>query len=159
MEHRFDHLMLANGGKFAVPFDLVLVFSSNLRPAELADTAFLRRLGHKIEVGALAFDDYMTLFERACHDAGVGIDGATASEVLRECHARDARPMLASYPRDLVALVASRAAYLEVDATMSAELIGWAWHCYFGDDESTNEAGPLVVTGATPDTNTHRSTR
>ena len=53
MDRRYDYLMLRNGGKFQIPFDVMLVFSTNLTPADLADDAFLRRIGYKLFVGEL----------------------------------------------------------------------------------------------------------
>ena len=134
MDRRYDHLMLRNGGKFTVPFDMVLVFSSNLEPAQLEDTAFLRRLGHKIHIEALAPDLYRRVFERACADEGVPFDAAAYGALLGDYHARYKRPLLACYPRDLLHLIASRSAYLGVAPALTPELIDWAWHAYFATD-------------------------
>ena len=134
MERRHDHLMLRNGGKFTIPFDMVLVFSSNLRPDQLEDPAFLRRLGHKIAIEALSPADYALIFERACVAQGI-TGGPHAFEMLVEdYHRRYSRPLLACYPRDLLHLIASRARYLEVPAELSPELLDWAWHAYFGNE-------------------------
>ena len=134
MERRHDHLMLRNGGKFTIPFDMVLVFSSNLRPDQLEDAAFLRRLGHKIAIEALSPADYALIFERACVAQGI-TGGPPAFEMLVEdYHRRYSRPLLACYPRDLLHLIASRARYLEVPAELSPELLDWAWHAYFGNE-------------------------
>lgn len=131
MERRHDHLMLRNGAKFTIPFDMLLVFSSNLQPADLEDAAFLRRLGHKIHVGELGETDYRTLFERACDVCGVQWQPDTFYGLLRRLHEREGRERLACYPRDLVQLIASRAAYLGVPAVLSEELLEWAWRLYF----------------------------
>jgi hypothetical protein len=131
MERRHDHLMLRNGGKFTIPFDMVLVFSSNLHPAQLEDAAFLRRLGHKIHVEALEPADYRQVFERACAAEGVPFDAAALDALMADYHARTGRPLLACYPRDLLHLIASRAAYLAMSPSLSPELIDWAWHAYF----------------------------
>lgn len=142
MERRHDYLMLRNGGKFQIPFDLVLAFATNLRPADLADGAFLRRLGHKIEVGPLPEPLYRRVFEGACAAEGVAFDPDVYRRVLKKGHYRQQRPLLACNPRDLVHLAASRAAYLGVPATMSTDLLDWAWRTYFGATEapSTHES-------------------
>ena len=131
MDRRHDHLMLRNGGKFSVPFDMVLVFSTNLAPAQLEDAAFLRRLGHKIHVDALSPADYRRIFERACAAEGIPFDAAAFETLLADYHALSGRPLLACYPRDLLHLVASRSAYLGVAQALTPELIQWAWHAYF----------------------------
>jgi len=131
MERRHDYLMLRNGGKFKVPFDLALVFSTNLHPRELDDAAFLRRLGHKIRIGPVPLADYRRIFERACDDEDIEFD-VDAFDWLLQQHAHERQPLLACLPRDLTRLIASRAAYLSVRAQMSPELLDWAWAAYFG---------------------------
>lgn len=147
MERRHDHLMLRNGGKFTIPFDLVLVFSSNLTPAELEDAAFLRRLGHKIAVDALAVDDYRRVFVRACADAGVPFEDFAFMALVEQYHGRLGRPLLACNPRDLLQLIASRAAYLGVAPGLGAEMLGWAWHTYFasGAEALHGQAAPSPI--------------
>lgn len=140
MERRHDHLMLRNGAKFTIPFDMVLVFSSNLRPAELEDAAFLRRLGHKIAVEPLEAAEYAQVFERACAAEGVAGDARALQRLLHHYHRREARPLLACLPRDLVQLVASRARYLGRPAELSDEMLDWAWRAYFGDEASDRSA-------------------
>ena len=147
MERRHDHLMLRSGGKFTIPFDMVLVFSSNLRPDQLEDAAFLRRLGHKIAIEPLAPPDYARVFEQACEAEGVAHDGAAFERLLQAYHAAHGRPLLACYPRDLLHLIASRARYLDVPAELSPELLDWAWHAYFGN-EALIEAAPDTRSGA-----------
>ncbi|QPF73559.1 ATP-binding protein [Roseateles sp. DAIF2] len=134
MEHRHDHLMLRNGGKFTVPFEMTLVFSSNLEPRELEDAAFLRRLGHKIRIGALDPQSYARVFENACGDEGLPFDSGVLAQLVHELHPRHGRPLLACYPRDLLRLIASRARYLELPAALSSELLDWAWSTYFGNE-------------------------
>lgn len=144
MERRHDYLMLRNGGKFQIPFDLVLVFATNLRPADLADGAFLRRLGNKIEIGPLPEMYYRRVFEAACADEKLTFDPDAYRRLLKKCHYRLQRPLLACTPRDLVRLVASRAAYLGLPPAITPELLDWAWHTYFGAIDST-EGGPADI--------------
>ncbi len=147
MERRHDHLMLRNGGKFTIPFDMVLVFSSNLRPAQLEDAAFLRRLGHKIAIEAVSQADYAQIFERACVVEGIAHDPETFQILVDGYHHQSGRPLLACYPRDLLHLIASRARYLEIPAVLSIELIDWAWNAYFGNEalvEAASETGRLA---------------
>ena len=131
MERRHDYLMLRNGGKFTIPFDLVLVFSTNMDPRELDDAAFLRRLGHKIRVGAVTLGDYQRIFERAAATEDVPFD-SEAFEALLHRHAHERRALLACLPQDLLHLITSRATYLGVRPQMSPELLDWAWLAYFG---------------------------
>jgi hypothetical protein len=143
MERRHDHLMLRNGAKFSIPFDMVLVFSSNLRPDQLEDAAFLRRLGHKIAVGPLSRSDYAVVFEEACNAAGIFCDLEAFEALLQDYHKAEGRPLLACYPGDLLRLIASRARYLGVPAELRPDLIDWAWHTYFGS--ATCPKGPYEL--------------
>jgi DNA-binding MarR family transcriptional regulator len=131
MERHYDYLMLRNGGKFQIPFDQVLVFSTNLKPEDIADPAFLRRLGHKIEIGPLDEDDYRRVFEAACAETGVPFDGFAFHGLLRDFHAAEGRPLLACNPRDLLQLVVGRAAFLGIAPAMTASALEWAWNAYF----------------------------
>jgi len=146
MEHRQDHLMLRTGGKFTIPFDMVLVFSSNLRPDQLEDAAFLRRLGHKIAIEPLSPVNYARVFESACRTEGIAHDPFAFEELLLAYHAPQRRALLACYPRDLLHLIASRARYLGIDAELSPPLIDWAWQAYFGK-ESLSEAAHETGSG------------
>ncbi len=141
MDRRHDHLMLRNGGKFTIPFDMVLVFASNLRPAQLEDAAFLRRLGHKISVDAVSTNEYALIFTRACATEGIAPDQDAFRGLLRDYHDRYGRPLLACYPRDLLHLISSRARFMGVPAELSTELLDWAWQTYFGN-EALIEAVP-----------------
>lgn len=144
MERRHDHLMLRNGGKFTIPFDMVLVFSSNLHPSQLEDPAFLRRLGHKISIEAVPQADYALIFERACAAEGIAHDPVAFQVLVEGYHQQSGRPLLACYPRDLLHLIVSRARYLEVQPALSVDLLDWAWHAYFGNEalaETASEPG------------------
>jgi energy-coupling factor transporter ATP-binding protein EcfA2 len=147
MERRHDHLMLRSGAKFTVPFDMVLVFSSNLLPEQLDDAAFLRRLGHKIAIEPLSPTHYAQVFENACRAEGIAHDPAAFDELLRLYQEPQRRELLACYPRDLLHLIASRARYLGIEATLSTSLIDWAWQAYFGK-EAPIGSGP--ETGSRP---------
>lgn len=133
MERRHDHLVLRTGGTFTIPFDPVLVFSTNLAPADLDDAAFLRRLGHKIHIEPLPGEDYRRVVEAACAAAGVAFDEAGCARLIG-LHAAQRQPMLACIPGDLVHLAASRAAYRGEPARFNTAALDWAWAAYFGRD-------------------------
>lgn len=140
MDRRHDHLMLRSGGKFTIPFDMTLVFSSNLGPADLEDAAFLRRLGHKIEIGELSAEDYALVFEGACAAEGLRPDPVVFWHLLRHLHPTHERPLLACTPRDLLHLVASRARFTGQPRELSCADIDWAWDAYFGHEAPNGSA-------------------
>lgn len=130
MDRGRDHLVLHTGSSFAVPFDMILAFSTNLAPHDVADEAFLRRLGYKIHVGPLAAGEYREIFRQACAAAGIGYSEAAAAELL-ELHRRQRRPPLACHPFDLLGLIRDFAVYRGIEPRVDAETLRHAWHGHF----------------------------
>ena len=131
MEQRHDYLMLRNGAKFRIPFDTLLLFSTNLQPAEVADDAFLRRISYKIYVGEVDLDDYRKITREVCEARAVQFTEAAFDYLVQHYHLRLERPLLACYPRDLVSQIADYAAYLGRPPELSTDMLDWAWHNYF----------------------------
>lgn len=131
LDRRIDHFALHTGKKFCLPFDVNVVFSSNLRPSELADEAFLRRLGYKIHVGEMETDDYRQVFVQACERTGVPFSEAAFRYLLLECHRTHQQPLLACIPFDLASMIGDRARYLDRAPEMTKETLSWAWQTYF----------------------------
>jgi len=130
MDRSVDYLTLHTGHSFQIPFDVIVVFSSNFVPQRLSDGAFLRRLGYKIEVPAASLDEYATLFRQACAGAGVTFDAA-AFDYLLARHGERKVPLLACYPRDLVRQLRDLARYEERAPELNRQTIDWAWDNYF----------------------------
>lgn len=128
--HR-DYLSLRTGHKFALPFDVVVVFSTNLKPLDLADEAFLRRIGYKIKLGALTEEEYRTVFRDVCAELGIEFREDMLQLLLHEYHAREQRPLLTCYPRDIVSQVRDFAIYDRTSPRLTPEAIDRAWHNYF----------------------------
>lgn len=132
LDRRVDYLALHNGKKFQVPFDMTLIFSTNLSPDDLADAAFLRRLGYKIYVGAVDESQYQKIFRRACTRLGVPYSDSAFDHLLRELHGKSGRPLLACYPEDIVSKARDRAHYEGSPPVLSDDFLDWAWVNYFG---------------------------
>lgn len=131
--HR-DYLRLQTGAKFAVPFDVRVVFSSNLAPDQLVDASFARRLGYKIHLGPMDVASYRTVVAQACAKTGVPPDAAAIDHLVNDLHLYYTQPYLPCVPFDVISKIADRARYLEQPARMTPELLDWAWHTYFGAD-------------------------
>lgn len=130
LDRRIDYLALHTGQKFRVPFDVIVVFSSNLKPSQLADEAFVRRLGYKIYVGHLDADAYAAILRQVGRQFGVAWSDDGLRYLLQR-HAAESRPLLACLPRDILAQVRDHAAFNDVPPQMTPELLGWAWENYF----------------------------
>jgi predicted ATPase with chaperone activity len=130
MDRGVDYLTLHTGHTFQVPFDVIVVFSSNFVPQRLSDGAFLRRLGYKIEVPPASEQEYERLFRQACAAIGVAFD-ADMFGYLLEAHRRQGIALLACYPRDLLRQLRDLARYEERAPELSRRTLDWAWNNYF----------------------------
>ena len=131
LDRRIDYLALHTGQKFMVPFDVIVVFSSNLPPADLlVDEAFLRRLGYKIYMGALEPTAYTEIFRQVCDQFGIPCSEQGVTHLL-ERHRLESRPLLACLPRDILGQVRDHARFNGVAPEMSKERLDWAWDNYF----------------------------
>jgi DNA-binding PadR family transcriptional regulator len=133
MDRRVDYLALHTGTKFMVPFDVIVVFSSNLPPASLADEAFLRRLGYKIRVGTLDEAEYEAIFKQECQKLGIPFSERGLHFVLHKLHRDYETPLLACIPRDLLAKLRDFAEYHGSEPCLSEELLEWAWNNYYAE--------------------------
>jgi hypothetical protein len=131
LDRHVDYFALHTGQKFLVPFDLVVVFSSNIQPSALADEAFLRRLGYKIYVGAVPEDDYRRIFMQVCAENGIAYAEEDYRYLLEALHAKSNRPLLACLPRDILAQLRDFARFNGREPRLSHDLLDWAWHNYF----------------------------
>jgi energy-coupling factor transporter ATP-binding protein EcfA2 len=131
LENRIDFMTLHTGRKIEIPFDVLVVFSTNLPPRDLVDEAFLRRLRHKIEVGDPNFDEYREIFTRVASAKGVQYNDEGLAYLLQEWYIKRARKLRGSHPRDLCDQILDIARYLDVEPTMSRDLIDRAASAYF----------------------------
>ncbi|MEA3274169.1 MAG: AAA family ATPase [Pseudomonadota bacterium] len=130
LEERRDHLSLKAGQHFSVPFDLVLVFATNFNPLDLADEAFLRRIGYKIRFEEASKEEYSQIWRQECKQNAIEYDPALVAFVIEELHAKRRVPLLACHPRDLIGLAMDHSRYIGADA-MDQEALLWAWRNYF----------------------------
>jgi predicted ATPase with chaperone activity len=130
MDRQTDCLSLHTGTTFELPFDLVLVFATNLAPHQVADEAFLRRIGYKIHVGPVDEHDYAEILKAVCSEFGVRYE-ADGAETLMALHRRLERPTLACYPRDLAGMIRDYATYYGKAPELTPGTVIWAWHNYF----------------------------
>jgi predicted ATPase with chaperone activity len=131
LEKRIDFLTLRTGRKIEIPFDVLIVFSTNLAPKDLVDEAFLRRIRHKIEIGDPSFDDYREIFKRVCENKGVPYDEKALGYLLQEFYIKRRAKLRAVHPRDLVDQLLDIARYMNVEPRLTKDLIDRACQAYF----------------------------
>jgi len=133
LENRIDYLTLHTGRKIEIPFDVLVVFSTNLPPRDLVDEAFLRRLRHKIEIGDPNYDDFREIFHQVAEAKGVTFSNQGLAYLLQEWYIKPGRKLRASHPRDLCDQIVDIAQYLSVEPALTRELIDLASISYFVD--------------------------
>jgi hypothetical protein len=131
LENRVDYLTLHTGRKVEIPFDVLVVFSTNLPPRDLVDEAFLRRLRHKIEIGDPTYEEYREVFTRISTAKGVTYSDQGLAYLLQEWYVKRGRKMRASHPRDLCDQILDIARYLGTEPVLTRELIDRAAESYF----------------------------
>ena len=111
LDRRVDYLTLASGMKFKVPFEMMVVFSTNLDPNDLADEAFLRRIQSKVLVEAVSPDVFDQIFERVMQVNQVPYETESAQYLRERCMAAGATCLRACYPMDIYKLVRAISEY------------------------------------------------
>lgn len=132
MEEHTDYLMVGTGQHFSVPFDTVLVFSTNLHPLELADEAFLRRLGYKIQFTDITKEQFTLIWGDVCRERKVTVEEGVL-DCLYELYDQTQRPFMPCQPRDLIGMGLDMAAFKNNRGHLSKENIRLAWDTYFID--------------------------
>jgi len=131
LENRIDYLTLHTGRKVEVPFDVLVVFSTNLPPKDLVDEAFLRRLRHKIEIGDPNYEEYREIFKRVAEAKGVQYSDQGMAYLLQEWYVKRGRKLRASHPRDICDQIIDIARFISHEPAMTTELINRAAEAYF----------------------------
>ena len=132
LDRRYDFLNLPSGKTIQIPFDQLLVFSTNLEPRDLVDEAFLRRISYKIEVPDPSLDDFRKLLATYAEKLGFAYDEATVEYLIREHYLLPKRAVRACHARDLLDHVRSYCGYRGKPLTMTREAFDAAVKNYFG---------------------------
>lgn len=131
LEKGVDYLTLHTGKKFEVPFKQLVVFSTNLNPADLVDDAFLRRLRYKIEIPNPDFAQYEAIFRKVSAAKGVQFTEDALRYLMTEKYGKLNRDPRSCHPRDLLDIIIDEAKFRGVAPALSNELIDYAWSSYF----------------------------
>ena len=131
LEMRYDFLNLPNGKKIRVPFDQLVVFSTNLEPRELVDEAFLRRIPYKIEAIDPTEQEFRDLLKLMAEKLGVAYDTTAADYLLATHYQAAGRPLRFCHPRDLLLQVRNYCRYCGEMPRMTPEYMDRAVENYF----------------------------
>jgi predicted ATPase with chaperone activity len=134
LESRVDFLTLNNGQKFELPFLLLVVFATNIRPSELVDEAFLRRIHYKVFAESPTIADFKMIFSKCCRDRGIDYDDALIDDLLHRFYRPRNIPLRGCHPRDLLDQALAQASYLGEERRLTPALLEAACASYFVDD-------------------------
>ncbi len=131
MEKNHDYLNLSSGRQVSVPFDMLLVFSTNLEPSDLVDEAFLRRIPYKIEVSGPTREEFVTLFQELATKAGCQCEQAAVHYLLDTHYQATKRPLRFCHPRDLLRQIRNYCEFHKQPLAVSNETLDVAVRNYF----------------------------
>lgn len=133
LERGTDFLSLNTGKKFEVPFDQITVFCTNLKPSELVDEAFLRRIRHKVHINYQTEEQFHEILRRVCNLQEIVCTDSAARYLVETYYRQVRRPMVGSHPRDLVEQIIDRARFMKIRPELTRETIDAAAANYFVD--------------------------
>jgi predicted ATPase with chaperone activity len=131
LENNVDYLTLANGKKIEVPFEQLIIFSTNLEPSKLADDAFLRRIPFKIELGNPTNEEFHTLWRLVADKQSIHCPPEMIDYLIRKHYTTCSRPLRRCHARDLLEQIQNYCEYNELRPTVSEEYLDYAVRTYF----------------------------
>jgi len=131
LECRHDFLTLANGKKIHVPFEQLIIFSTNLEPEALVDEAFLRRIPYKIEVGDPSEEEFHYLFKMYCESFGCEYRKEVVKYLIDTHYRPMNRALRRCHPRDLLIQVRNYCRYHRVPLEILPEYFDYVVESYF----------------------------
>jgi predicted ATPase with chaperone activity len=131
LEKRYDFLNMPSGKKVQVPFDQLIIFSTNMEPKQLVDGAFIRRIPYKINVPDPSEEEFKRIVQLVCPHYGFEYD-AEVLEYLLATHYRPInRPLRSCHPRDLLLQVRNYCSYHKAPKKLTREAFDFAVSVYF----------------------------
>ena len=134
LESGTDYLTLQSGLTFEVPFSVFVAFATNIRPSELVDEAFLRRVRYKVYAESPSPEDFVRIFEQCCQERQVRFDRTVVESLLDGYFHHHGVALRACQPRDLINQALQLAIYRGAPRELTPELLESACVAYFVDD-------------------------
>jgi hypothetical protein len=131
LEKSRDYLSLQNGKKFEIPFDQIILFSTNIEPRQLADEAFLRRIGYKIKIDYLGEEEYLGICRQVSERLGLPFRPEVIRYLLDEEHGRRGVRLSACHPNDVLSRVVEICRYEGVPPRLDNGMVARACKDYF----------------------------
>ncbi|GAB5406475.1 MAG: AAA family ATPase [Aureliella sp.] len=146
LENRLDYLTLPTGKKISVPFEQMVIFSTNLLPEDLVDEAFLRRVPFKIEITDPSPQEFLSIFQRACSTMGFPSRPEVIKQLISGFFLKQKRPLRRCYARDLLKQVQAYCVFRGEPLDLKLEYLQHACRNYFGNLTWDNNGGQTPPT-------------
>ena len=131
LESRVDYLTLHTGRKFEVPFEVFIVFATNLQPETLADEAFLRRIPYKVLARNPTFDEFTRIFALNCERHELAFDPVIIEYLDRQYYKPRGIEMRGCHPRDLIEQVVDLCRYRGQEPVINRDVLDTVCMSYF----------------------------
>ncbi|HEU4833132.1 MAG TPA: hypothetical protein VFS90_01915 [Pyrinomonadaceae bacterium] len=135
LERRVDYLALHTGKKIEVPFEQLVVFSTNLDENDLADQAFLRRMGYRARVEPPTPAAYTSIFKYQASKRGITVEQSTLDHILAK-YRTERRQMKGCEPRDILDRATDICKFENQGLKLTPHIVDIAWRNYFGTSHS-----------------------
>jgi predicted ATPase with chaperone activity len=140
LESRVDFLTLQTGQKFDLPFMVLVVFATNIKPSELVDEAFLRRIHYKVFAESPTAADFEKIFRDYCTLKGLTFDSSHTDHLISNYFRPRGISLRGCLPRDLIEQALAHAEYVGAARELTVELLEAACAGYFVDDTENARA-------------------
>ncbi len=131
LESRIDFLTLASGKKIQVPFEQLIIFSTNIEPADLVDEAFMRRIPYKIEIKDPSPEEFHRLFQIYAPRFQCDYRAAVVDYLIKEYYEKPCRAMRRCHPRDLLGQIKNWCTYKQIPMELTMEHVNRVVKSYF----------------------------
>ncbi len=149
LDRRIDFLTLAGGRKIEIPFEMLVVFASNLDPTQLLDAAFLRRIQTKIRIGAVTREEFSEIFRRVAVERGIDFENSVADVLVDFIEGTLKQELRSCFPRDIVNQICWAAKYEDKVPLLNHRTVMRAIESYFLV-KPLNNPEPSADKGLTP---------
>jgi hypothetical protein len=151
MERRQDYLSFLTGGKMSVPFEIFLVFSTNLNPDDLGDEAFLRRIQYKMLLRSPSEKEFIKIFEEYCAQRSLPLPAGMVERFLNKHYRASGKQFRRCQPRDVLSHALNLIHFEKLPFALTDEILDRAFHSCFleeSDDAPVAETAILPVNSA-----------
>ncbi len=145
LEKAMDFLSLSSGKKIEVPFEQLIILSTNLDPRDLGDEAFWRRIKYMIETPSPTEGEYKIIFQSICAKKKIAFDENAFQYLIAKYYKQAKREFRSVHPRDLLNRVSDHISYLSLESKLTRELVDSAGRAVFGSLATMMDAAPKDI--------------